>query len=117
MKMLMGVSAPSGVEPCRGRTTFTPNTQARLDELILLTRLSWDTWRRGRGGQEVGRFERLGGVLGGGALQPHLVQEAKEEPGDGQVMLRERLQHLPTPADPQAALHRCTHTHIQWSVM
>lgn len=62
--MLMGVSAPSGVEPCRGRTTFTPNTQARLDELILLTRLSWDTWRRRRGGgQEVGR---LGGGWGEG---------------------------------------------------
>lgn len=46
VKTLMGIRALREMEPCRGQTRFTPNTQARLDGLILLTMLSWDTWRR-----------------------------------------------------------------------
>ena len=44
VKMLMGVRALREMEPWRGQTRFTPNTQARLDGLILLTMLCWDTW-------------------------------------------------------------------------
>lgn len=55
VKMLMGVSALNETEPWRGRTTLTPKTHARLDGLILLTMLSWETCG---GDQRAGRYVR-----------------------------------------------------------
>lgn len=88
------VSRPQHVHP-----EYTGQVgRAHLVDQALLGHL----WRK--------RFSGGQGVRRSGDLGSHLVQKAKEEAGDSQMMLRKRLQHLAAPADPQAALHRCSHT-------
>lgn len=110
--MLIGVRALSEMEPWRGHSRLTPNTQARLDALILLTMLSWETWATNQRVLEVkARLEvdkTISEVrLHKGDTNTHHVQETQQIFDHDEMMLWKRLHDLSALGHTEDALHIC----------